>query len=161
VKSVWATVPVEIRSETEVLFSCHSIPAIADKACSSCIYSAEYETASRLVAKALAFPSWKSVYQSRSGSPEQAWLEPDILNVIRQSAASGKKAVFVIPMGFLSDNAEVLYDLDVEAKSLAEELGIGFYRVPTPGNHPGLIKLFEDLISRRMTDSAVYGSCSA
>lgn len=156
----WNEIPVPIRTFTEILFSCHSIPVMADKACPSCIYSAEYETASRLVAEAMNFSDWKHAYQSRSGSPDQPWLEPDILDAIRQSAKAGKKAVFVIPMGFLSDNAEVLYDLDIEAKKLAEDLGVGFYRVQTPGNYSGLAHFFKKIIEQSLVSADIARGCS-
>ena len=152
-------IPIDIRQQTEVLFSCHSIPEMADKACSSCIYSAEYEAACRLVAEQVGLVEWKHVYQSRSGSPSQPWLEPDILETIKASAAAGKKAVLVIPMGFLSDNAEVLYDLDIEAKKLADELGLQFYRAPTPGNHHGLVELFENLIRQVLKTGRNKNGC--
>lgn len=153
-------IPSELWSETDVYFACHSIPSAADKACSSCIYSAEYETACRLVAEALNLQNWKHVYQSRSGDPSQPWLEPDILASLKKSSGSGKKAVLVIPMGFLSDNAEVLYDLDIEAKNLAGELGLGFYRVETPGNDPELTNLFIKLIQHALENKPAAGACS-
>ncbi len=153
------SIPLSVREQTEILFSCHSIPSAADAACASCIYSAEYETASNLTAEKARFKSWKHVYQSRSGDPSQPWLGPDILDTIKQSAESGKKAVLVIPMGFLSDNAEVLYDLDIEAKNLAAELGIGFFRAPTPGNDPRLADLLDKLIERKLKHPGAVLGC--
>lgn len=158
-KKSFESIPSQLREQTDILFSCHSIPSVADAACASCIYSAEYETASNLTAEKAGFKSWKHVYQSRSGDPSQPWLGPDILDTIRQSAASGKKAVLVIPMGFLSDNAEVLYDLDIEAKNLAAELGIGFFRAPTPGNDPRLAELFVQLIEQKITHPKAGAGC--
>ena len=155
-------IPIDIRQQAEVLFSCHSIPEMADKACSSCIYSAEYEAACRLVAEQVGSVEWKHVYQSRSASAsttQRAWLEPDILETIKAAAAVGKKAVIVIPMGFLSDNAEVLYDLDIETKKLAEDLGQQFYRVPTPGNQSVLVELFADLICEVLKSGRNKNSC--
>ena len=156
----YKSIPEKIREQTEVLFSCHSIPLLADKACTSCIYSAEYESCCRATADAAGFFDWKHVYQSRSGVPTQPWLSPDILDSIRLSARAEKKAVFVIPMGFLSDNAEVLYDLDMEAKNLAEELGMKFYRAPTPGNHPDLIKFFGKLIQHAQNEVRIRAACA-
>ncbi len=156
----YLAIPEKIRGQTEILFSCHSIPMLADKACASCIYSAEYEACCRSTADAAGFTEWKHVYQSRSGDPSQPWLSPDILDAIKTSAKAGKKAVFVIPMGFLSDNAEVLYDLDIEAKNLAQELGMEFYRAPTPGNHPDLIRLFGKLIQHAKKEIRAYSACA-
>ncbi len=160
VKGAVQKIPSGIRQGTEVIFTCHSIPLMMEKDCHICIFSAEYEAASRLVADSAGLFDWKHVYQSRSGNPEQPWLEPDILATIKAAAASGKKAVLVIPMGFLSDNAEVLYDLDIEAKKLAEELGLQFYRVPTPGNHKALTELFADLIQDVLKSGRNKNTCS-
>ncbi len=159
VKNEIKKIPSDVRQHTEILFSCHSIPLMMEKDCSSCIYSAEYEAAARLVADEAGLFEWKHVYQSRSGSPGQPWLEPDILETIKASAASGKKAALVIPMGFLSDNAEVLYDLDIEAKKLAEDLGLEFYRVPTPQNDAALVQLFEDLIRQVLKNPRNKNGC--
>jgi len=159
-KQAFSVIPQALQEQTEILFSCHSIPSAADSACPSCIYSAEYETASNLTAEKAGFKNWKHVYQSRSGDPSQPWLGPDILETIKQSAEAGKKAVLVIPMGFLSDNAEVLYDLDIEAKNLAEELGIGFFRSPTPGNDPRLAQLFVKMIRCVFKNHPAAGACT-
>lgn len=160
VREAFRSIAPDLREQTEILFSCHSIPSIADTACAVCIYSAEYETASRLTAEALVLKEWKHVYQSRSGAPSQPWLGPDILDAIKQSAQAGKKAVFVIPMGFLSDNAEVLYDLDIEAKNLAVELGMKFFRAPTPGNDPRLAALLGNLIERAINRPEIHPGCA-
>ena len=160
VKNEIKKIPFDIFRSTEILFSCHSIPLMMEKDCTSCIYSAEYEVAARLVAEQVGLSGWKHVYQSRSGSSTQPWLEPDIFEMIKASAAAGKKAVLVIPMGFLSDNAEVLYDLDIEAKKLAEDSGLEFYRVGTPGNHPVLVQIFEGLIRQVLKNSRNKNSCT-
>ena len=160
VKNEIKKIPSELRQHTEIMFSCHSIPLMMEKDCASCIYSAEYEAAARLVADGVGLFEWKHVYQSRSGSTTQLWLEPDILETIKASAAAGKKAVLVIPMGFLSDNAEVLYDLDIEAKKLAEDLGLSFYRVSTPQNSAVLVELFEDLIRQALKNPRNKNSCT-
>ncbi|HCM41733.1 MAG TPA: ferrochelatase [Candidatus Omnitrophica bacterium] len=158
-RQTFESIPLALREQTEILFSCHSIPSVADSACSSCIYSAEYETASNLTAQAAGFKSWKHVYQSRSGDPSQPWLGPDILDAMKQAAQEGKKALLVIPMGFLSDNAEVLYDLDIEAKNLAAEIGIEFFRASTPGNDPRLADLFARLIERKAAHPNAGAGC--
>ncbi len=160
VKEEIKKIPSDIRQHTEVLFSCHSIPLMMEKDCHICIYSAEYEASARLVADEAGLFEWKHVYQSRSGDPAQPWLEPDILETIKAAVSAGKKAVLVIPMGFLSDNAEVLYDLDIEAKKLAEESGLQFYRAPTPGNHGGLVKLFANLIQQVIKTGRNKNSCT-
>ena len=92
-------------------------------------------------------------FQSRSGPPGQPWLEPDIGNYIRQTDT---KRLIVMPIGFLSDHMEVLYDLDTEAAEIARERGIEFLRAGTVGTHP----LFVSAI-RQMVETAIHQGCVA
>ena len=97
-------------------------------------------------------PDWELVYQSRSGSPEIPWLEPDVNDAIRLAKDSGKKAVVVIPSGFVSDHVEVVWDLDNEAQETASELGLHFQRVATPGIHNAFVDGIADLVLERISD---------
>jgi ferrochelatase len=90
-------------------------------------------------------------YQSRSGPPSQKWLEPDIGDRLRAAHAAGVRDVVVAPIGFLSDHMEILFDLDTEAKELAEQLGIHLVRAGTVGTHPEFITMLRELIEERMT----------
>jgi protoporphyrin/coproporphyrin ferrochelatase len=92
---------------------------------------------------------WELVYQSRSGPPTQPWLEPDVNDRIAELAAEGVRAVAVVPVGFLSDHMEVLWDLDTEAKESAAEAGLAFVRVPTPGSHRRFVEGLVDLVLER------------
>jgi ferrochelatase len=94
--------------------------------------------------------NWQLVYQSRSGPPSQPWLEPDINDVIETLPGAGRRAVVVVPIGFVSDHMEVLWDLDNEAKESAEEAELAFRRSPTPGVHPAYISGLVDLIEERV-----------
>ncbi|MGH1565596.1 ferrochelatase [Mumia sp. DW29H23] len=89
------------------------------------------------------------VYCSRSGSPHVPWLEPDVNDHLREIAADGVASVVVVPIGFVSDHMEVVYDLDTEAKATAEEAGLGFRRVPTPGVDARFVGAIRDLIVER------------
>ena len=94
------------------------------------------------------FP-WQLVFQSRSGPPSQPWLEPDINDVIAELPAAGRRAVVVVPIGFISDHMEVLWDLDNEAVQTATEAGLRFRRTPTPGIHPAFVSALVDLVLER------------
>ncbi|NLT25700.1 MAG: ferrochelatase [Microbacteriaceae bacterium] len=94
--------------------------------------------------------NWELVYQSRSGPPSQPWLEPDINDVIAELPERGRRAVIVVPVGFVSDHMEVLWDLDNEAKQSAEEAGLAFARTPTPGVHPAYVAGLVDLVLERV-----------
>jgi ferrochelatase len=93
--------------------------------------------------------SWSLVYQSRSGPPSMPWLEPDINDKITELAATGVKAVVIVPLGFVSDHMEVKWDLDTEAMETSEENGVFAVRVPTPGVHAAYVTGLVDLVLER------------
>ena len=86
------------------------------------------------------------VYQSRSGNPRDPWLSPDVLDALAEEAGRGAQDVVLSPIGFVCDHVEVLYDLDVEAKQKAEELGIHLHRAPTLGTHRAFIRTLADSV---------------
>src|SRR6266851_5523445 len=99
------------------------------------------------VRDAIAHPRWQIAFQSRSGSPREAWLEPDIGDALR--ALSGRAAV-VMPLGFLCDHVEVLYDLDVEAARIAREAGVRMERAATVGDHPYFIEMMASIARKHL-----------
>jgi protoporphyrin/coproporphyrin ferrochelatase len=130
-----------------VLFTAHSIPlATAENS----DYVKQLEETCRLVAEAAGVPHWKLVYQSRSGAPGTPWLGPDVLEHLDKICELGVRNVVVSPVGFISDHMEVLYDLDIEAKDLAVELGMTLVRASTVGTHPAFIRMIRELISERV-----------
>lgn len=98
-----------------------------------------------------ALPAWTLAYQSRSGPPQVPWLEPDVNDVIAGLAEQGVRAVVVVPIGFVSDHMEVVWDLDHEARATAEGLGLRFERVPTPGTDPAFVAALADRIVHTLT----------
>ena len=97
---------------------------------------------------------WQLVYQSRSGPPQVPWLEPDINDAIAELPAAGRKAILIVPLGFVSDHMEVLWDLDTEALETAGELGLAAIRTPTPGTHPAYVAGLVDLVEERLRGTA-------
>ncbi|KHL17276.1 UNVERIFIED_CONTAM: ferrochelatase [Mumia flava] len=89
------------------------------------------------------------VYCSRSGSPHVPWLEPDVNDHLEALAQDGVDAVVVVPIGFVSDHMEVVYDLDTEARATAERVGLGFARVPTPGVDRRFVAAIRELVVER------------
>ena len=137
------------RSAVKLLFTAHSIPmSMADNS----NYVKQLKEAARLVATAVGTENWELVFQSRSGPPQQPWLEPDVCDRIEQLAAEGIANVAIIPLGFVSDHMEVLFDLDTEAKDICEKLGIGMVRVPSVGTHPLFVKMICELLRERIED---------
>jgi ferrochelatase len=109
-------------------------------------YTEEIKVSSSLVAGELNHGRWSVCYQSRSGNPRDPWLEPDVCSVIRELGKKGGKAVLLIPIGFLCENAEILYDLDVEARREAKEQGLKYFRASTVMGHPKFVSLLTELI---------------
>ncbi|MGN8552673.1 UNVERIFIED_CONTAM: ferrochelatase [Microbacterium sp. SLM126] len=161
------TAPEAIR----VLFSTHSIPT-ADAERSGPregdpahrdlgeggAYAAQHLAVAEVVMAAVAgeIPSaerigWELVYQSRSGPPSQPWLEPDVNDVIADLPGAGIAAVAIVPLGFMSDHMEVLWDLDTEAMDAAAEVGIRAVRTQTPGVDPAFVSGLVDLVEERLT----------
>lgn len=139
-------------SDIHVAFTAHSIPmAMAD----NCDYVKQLSETSELTARALSITNFKLVYQSRSGPPTQPWLEPDVLDHMRSLTASGVKRVLVHPIGFISDHMEILYDLDTEAKELAQELQMEFVRTSTAGTNPKFARMMVDLVQERLESNNV------
>lgn len=144
-------IPQERRAACRIAFTAHSIP---DSMASTSDYVAQLREASRLVAGAFPGLQYELVYQSRSGPPNQPWLEPDIVQHLKQLAAVGVKDVIVVPIGFISDHLEVLFDLDTEARKEAEELNINMIRAATVGKHPEFIQMIRELIVERLEPTA-------
>jgi protoporphyrin/coproporphyrin ferrochelatase len=143
-----AQIPAERRAQTHVAFTAHSIPqGMADNS----RYVAQLEETGRLVAEAAGATNWQLVYQSRSGPPQQPWLEPDIGDHLQALHENGVTDVVIAPIGFLSDHMEVVFDLDTEARQLAEEIGLNMIRAATVGCHPAFIGMIRELISERLT----------
>ena len=138
-----AEIPAERRQAAHLVFSAHSVPTVmADGS----PYTAQIEAAGKTIAARLAHPRWSVAYQSRSGSPREIWLEPDIADALRSLAGEGARDVVVIPIGFVCDHVEVLYDLDVEARALARQLGVGFHRARAANDHPAFVEMLADLV---------------
>lgn len=117
-----------------------------------------------LVTQRREVPAASLAYQSRSGPPTIPWLEPDINDVIEIEASMRKKAVVVVPIGFISDHVEVVWDLDNEARATAESHGMRFERVATPGTHPAFVSGLADLVLSSLdgdTRPQWAGFCSA
>jgi ferrochelatase len=143
IREAWS----QVDQPAELVFTAHSIP---ESMAANCDYAAQLQEAGGLIAKALEIDRWRVVYQSRSGSPSQPWLGPDINDYLRELHVKGTRAVVVAPIGFVSDHMEIVYDLDFEAQNLAQELGIKMVRAATAGTHPSFIKMIRELVLERI-----------
>jgi ferrochelatase len=145
-------IPEERRGQTQLAFTAHSIPnSMSD----TCDYEQQLTECCRLVAEAVGVSTdrWQLVYQSRSGRPQDPWLEPDICDHLADLKKSGTGDVVVVPIGFLSDHMEVLFDLDCEAVDACKELGLNMVRSQTVGTHPRFVGMIRKLIQERIADA--------
>ena len=145
-------IPDERREKTRLAFTAHSIPnSMSD----NCDYVQQLTESCRLVSEAVGVSEdrWQLVYQSRSGRPQDPWLEPDICDHLAALKASGAEDVVVIPIGFLSDHMEVLFDLDCEAVDACREIGLNMVRCETVGTHPTFVSMIRKLIQERIAEA--------
>lgn len=141
------TIPADRRAAARVIYTAHSIP---EAMAVQCRYQEQLAEAARLVSDTLGLAGYDVAYQSRSGPPQQPWLGPDIGDALRGLAARKVADVVIVPIGFLSDHVEILWDLDVEARALAETLGLKLVRAGTVGNHPRFVRMIRELIVERI-----------
>lgn len=147
VRAALGQIPEERRATTQLVFTAHSIP---ESMAINCDYAAQLEETSRLIASALGVEQWQLVFQSRSGSPTQPWLGPDVCEYLRELHAEGRQDVVVAPIGFVSDHMEIVYDLDIEAMTLCRELGVNMIRAATVGAHSRFVEMIRELIMERV-----------
>lgn len=149
----------DLATDVEVLFSTHSIPnGDADRSGPpergfgpGGAYVAQHTAVAEVIMAEIGTKTpWQLVFQSRSGPPSVPWLEPDINDAIAELPAAGRKAVVIVPLGFVSDHMEVMWDLDTEAMETAEEHGLRALRTPTPGVHPRYVSGLIDLVEERL-----------
>jgi ferrochelatase len=135
-----------LRDEARLVFTAHSIPeSMAERY----PYRQQFETTAKLVAQRIKHrrdPSFATVYQSRSGRPEDPWLGPDICDYLRAMRRDGATAVVVSPIGFICDHVEVLYDLDIEAAETAKEIGLALGRAGSVNDHPLFLDMMADTV---------------
>ena len=135
------------RISTPLLFTAHSLPnAMAARS----PYVDQLHITARMIAEKLGRRKWSLAYQSRSGKPTDSWLEPDIGDALRKLAADGNREIVVAPIGFVCDHVEVLYDLDIEARKIAADLGIELIRASCPNDHPTFIRMIADVIEAKL-----------
>ena len=143
-----------------VIFTAHSVPTSADEAAGppslgGHLYSRQVAEASRLVAEAAGVADYDLVWQSRSGPPSVPWLEPDVVDHVSELATSnGVTDVVIVPIGFISDHVEVIWDLDTELVDEVRELGVTVTRCATPGPSREFARMVLELLDEVETGSA-------
>jgi ferrochelatase len=131
------------REDVQVIFTAHSLPerirASGDP------YPDELMASATAVAERLGLEGWRFAYQSAGATPEP-WLGPDVSEVMREVARAGKRAILLVPIGFVCDHVEILYDIDVECQALAKRLGVQLARIDSLNDDPGLAAAVADVV---------------
>ncbi|MEU7552260.1 ferrochelatase [Streptomyces sp. NPDC044571] len=158
------SLPEKVRDGAHLAFTTHSIPTAAADTSGPVedhtedgeggAYVKQHLDVARVIAEAVAQRTgrahpWQLVYQSRSGAPHIPWLEPDICDHLEALHGDGAPAVVMVPIGFVSDHMEVLYDLDTEATAKAAELGLPAERSATVGADPRFAEAVRELVLER------------
>ncbi|WP_330261634.1 ferrochelatase [Streptomyces sp. NBC_00539] len=156
-----AALPQDVRAGAHLAFTTHSIPTAAadtsgpvEEHGDGGAYVRQHLEVAGLIADAVRAETgtelpWELVYQSRSGAPHIPWLEPDICDHLEALHEAGAPAVVMVPIGFVSDHMEVLYDLDTEATAKAAELHLPVARSATVGADPRFAAAVRDLVLER------------
>jgi len=139
--------PGQRRDASRIIFTAHSIPMVMAKHCD---YEKQLHAVAGVVSERVDKPEFQLVYQSRSGPPEMPWLGPDVVEHIEALGLIGTTDVVVVPIGFVSDHVEVIWDLDREAQEACEEHGIEMVRAKTVGTHPAFVEGLRQLVVERI-----------
>ncbi len=156
-----ADLPEEVRSGAHLAFVTHSIPTTMNDTSGppevgGGLYVAQHEDMAASVVDHLERETgvrhpFEVVYCSRSGPPQMPWLEPDINDHLEELAEQGAPGVVMVPIGFVSDHMEVIYDLDTEAMETAQRLDLPTRRAATAGTDPRFVRTVRDLLLERAT----------
>jgi len=144
-------IPRQRRAEARLLYTAHSIPTAMAR---NCAYQEQLREACRLVSHRAGRSDWELVYQSRSGPPSQTWLGPEVgEHLCRLGEIGQARDVVIAPIGFLSEQMEIVYDLDVEIRGLCDHLGLNMVRSAVVGCHPRFVKMIRELILERLEEN--------
>ena len=136
--------PTAVRDAARLVFTAHSIPTPMAEVS---LYREQLQSSARLIAEKARVSDWAVVYQSRSGRPQDPWLEPDVCEYLRREYASGLRAAILCPVGFVCDHIEVLYDLDREAADACASIGLPMVRAEAVNDDPLFLDMMTDNIN--------------
>jgi len=147
VREALQRLPDDERGAARLVCTAHSIPVpMAERS----RYRQQLEDTARLVARETGMPDWAGVFQSRSGRPQDPWLEPDVCDYLREERQKGLRAAVVAPIGFVCDHIEVLYDLDTEAAQVCRDIGLPMARAEAVNDDPLFLDMMADVVLKTM-----------
>ena len=138
--------PGDVRDGARIVFTAHSIPKSMAEASQ---YERQLSASCNAIAERVGL-SWALVYQSRSGRPQDPWLEPDVCDYLRREHARGLAAAVICPVGFVCDHIEVLYDLDREAADVCASIGLPMVRAAAVNDDPLFLDMMADVVLRTL-----------
>jgi ferrochelatase len=142
VRAARERLPEPVRRSARLVFTAHSVPVSMAGAAT---YAQQVQESARMVAASLGAQDWTVVFQSRSGRPEDPWLGPDVCDYLR-SIAGTVPGVVLVPIGFVCDHVEVLYDLDHEAAAVCKDIGLPMARAETVNDDPIFLEMLADVV---------------
>ena len=137
--------PTAVRDAARLVFTAHSIPTPMAEVS---LYREQLQASAKFIAEKARIADWAVVYQSRSGRPQDPWLEPDVCDYLRCEHASGLRAAILCPVGFVCDHIEVLYDLDREAAEACASIGLPMVRAEAVNDDPLFLDMMTDVVLR-------------
>ena len=138
--------PGERRRHVQVIFSAHSLPK---RTVEGDPYEAQLRESIEDVLKVVGPLNWHLAYQSKGQAPVE-WLGPEVETVMEGLAGEGKMDVLIVPIGFVCDHVETLYDIDIVFKKKADELGINFRRARSLNVSPTFIDALADIVMKNL-----------
>ena len=138
--------PNNLQQASQIVFTAHSIPV---SMANNCCYEDQLRESCSQVAQTLNHPNWSLVYQSRSGNPADPWLGPDVADHLRDQHASGLKAAVLCPIGFVVDHIEVLYDLDLEAARVCDQIGLPVVRAAAVNDEVNFLDMMTEVVEEQ------------
>ena len=147
VRSALAKISFEARPDTTVVFTAHSLPERILETGDP--YPDQLQETAAAVAQRVGWTRWQIGWQS-AGRTADPWIGPDILDVIQSLQGAGGRGVVVCPCGFVADHLEVLYDIDVECRALADELGLELVRTRSPNTDANFLDTLATVVTRSL-----------
>jgi len=145
--------PEAVRGAARLVFTAHSIPT---RMAEQFPYREQLLASSRLVAEQAGFADWGLVFQSRSGRPQDPWLEPDVSDYLKREKEAGLQAAVLCPVGFVCDHIEVLYDLDREAAEVCTSIGLPMTRAAAVNDDPLFLDMMADVVLKTVRSLPIY-----
>lgn len=142
-----AEIPADRRNNLQIIFSAHSLPV--SYIFEGDPYVEQFKFTVRTIAEKMKLDNWHIGYQSKGGGQGE-WLGPMVEEIMDQVKGQGATDVLVVPVGFVSDHIETLYDIDIAQKGYAASIGLNFHRTASLNTSPLFIKALADTVLREL-----------